>query len=401
MGRVLFHIDLNAFFASAEVLRNCAFDEQPLVVAGSSRRSVVCTASYKAREFGIKSAMPIQQALLLCPHLIVVPADFEWYEECSKKFFAFVRKFTPFVEPASIDECYADVTEVIKNYKRPLDLAWIMQQQLKDELGLTCSIGVAPNRFLAKMASDMRKPMGITVLRIQEVPKKLWPLAISEMQGIGKKTAPVLEKAGIMTIGDLANPQNEKTAMQILGRHGYHKILNARGQDSNKLSFTTTMQSISQSTTLDRDIEDYHEIKLVFKRLANSLAMRAKQENLKGKSISISVRYSDFSTIVRSITLDQYTNNGDFILENAYLLFDKNNISTLPIRHLGITLGSLFSSNRNIEQLNMFMPEIKIDPKKILDDLNQQLKNGKLVYASSIIKKTAVSKDMISSMNDD
>lgn len=386
MGRVLFHIDLNAFFASAEVLRNCALEDKPLVVSGLSRRGVVCTASYAARAYGVRSAMPIQQAMQLCPDLVIMPCDFAWYETCSQRFFDFIRKFTPYVEPASIDECYADVTDIISKYKRPLDLAWQIQQGLYNEIGLTCSIGVAPNRFLAKMASDMKKPMGITILRRQEVNKKLWPLPIEEMWGIGKKTSPILKQQGILTIGDLANPENENMAMKILGRSGYHRIQNARGYDSNQLCFNNTIQSLSQSTTLDQDVTDYAIVEATFRELAQNLSRRLKAERVLGKTISISIRYFDFTTIVRSSTLDKPINAEADLLENAYLLFDKNNIEDVPIRHLGISLGSLVSSDRIIQQISMFEKEAPTK-QDVLKELNDQLLEGQLMFASDLLKK--------------
>ena len=153
-GRVLFHIDLNSFFASAEVLKNSALEGLPVVVAGLHRRSVVSTASYEARRYGVHSAMPLLMAQEKCPHLVVVQGDYSWYEELSERFFRLVRQFTPYVEPASIDECYVDVTERIRHYKRPLDLAWEMQQRIYEELQLPCSIGVGPNKFLACMQKN-------------------------------------------------------------------------------------------------------------------------------------------------------------------------------------------------------------------------------------------------------
>lgn len=386
MARVLFHIDLNAFYASAEILKNSSYEDAPLVVGGMSRRGVVCTASYKAREYGVRSAMPIGQALQLCPHLIVVPADFEWYETLSQKFFNYIRKYTPYVEPVSIDECFADVTEVIKNYPRPLDLAWQIQKGLKEELGLSCSIGVAPNRFLAKMASDMRKPMGISILRKQEIAKKLWPLPIEDMWGIGKKTAPILRYHKIETIGDLANPKNEAIALSILGKSGIHRIQNARGNDSNKLSFTTTLQSLSQSTTMNKDVQDYDEIKNIFRTLAYDLSNRCLEEKIQGKTISISIRYSDFSTIVRSFTMEKAISKMDPILEHALYLFDKNHINGQPIRHLGIALGSLMDQNHSIEQISIFEPQ-SISKKDILEELNKNFDSPKLKFASDLLKK--------------
>ncbi len=384
MARVLFHIDLNAFFANAEILRNSSYEDVPLVVGSLSRRGVVSTASYSARELGIHSAMPIAQALQICPSLVIVPVDFDWYEKLSQQFFNYIRKYTPYVEPVSIDECFADVTEVIMKYPRPLDLAWQIQKGLKDEIGLTCSIGVGPNRFLAKMASDMRKPMGITILRKQEIAKKLWPLPIEQMYGIGKKSAPNLRYHGIETIGDLANPKNEMIALQILGKSGIHRIENARGNDSNRLSFTTTIQSISQSTTLTKDVDDYDEIKNTFKRLSFDLSKRCKEENVEGKTISITIRYSDFSTIVRSFTMEKATSDTNTLIEHALYLFDKNYNNGQPIRHLGISLGSLVDQKHQIKQISLL--ENVVTKQDILDDLNKNFDKPLFKYASELLK---------------
>ena len=387
-GRVIFHIDLNSFFASAEVLKNSALEGQPVVVAGMHRRSVVSTASYEARNYGVHSAMPLHMALEKCPQLVVVQGDYAWYEELSIRFFNYVKRFSPYLESASIDECYIDVTEAIRAYKRPLDLAWRIQKGVYEDLRLPCSIGVGPNKFLAKMASDMRKPMGITVLRRQEIERKLWPLSIADMFGIGKKTVPLLERQGIYTIGDFANPANEAKIMALMGKHAYQLIQNARGFGSNRLDYNTSVQSISQSTTLDTNIVEYEEVKSVFKRLANKLSQRAKQEDLRGALISISIRYADFTNAVRSTTISEYTNDADVLLEHALLLFDQHN-NGKEIRHLGIGLGSLFSKTRTVDQINLFQ-DVKAEPTDstdILKQLNKQLSTGKLMKASELLKK--------------
>ena len=386
MGRVIFHIDLNSFFASAEILKNSALEGQPVVVSGLNRRSVVSTASYEARSYGVHSAMPLHMALEKCPDLIVVQGEYSWYEELSERFFKYLRKFSPFIEPASIDECYMDVTEAIKAYKRPLDLAWIIQKDVKEDLKLPCSIGVAPNKFLAKMASDMRKPMGITVLRKQEVPKKLWPLPISDMWGIGKKSVPVLEENGILTIGDLANADNEKKVMTLLGKHAYQFIQNARGNSSNQLNYNQSLQSISQSTTLDRDISEYDEVRTVFQRLAKSLSARAKAERVSGRLISVSIRYSDFSNMVRSVNIPSYTNEENVLLEHALYLFDRNNNGKL-IRHLGIGLAS-FQNAKSVDQMNMFQKPIENtnEVDEVLKQLNKQLPNANLTTLGKMKK---------------
>jgi len=386
LAKVIFHIDLNAFFANAEILKNPSLQGKPVVVAGFSKRSVISTASYEARKYGIHSAMPLFQAYELCSDLVVVKGDYKWYEECSRKFIQFIKTYSPFVEVASIDECYVDMTNTIKHYSRPLDLAWEIQSGLKDKLGLSCSIGIAPNKFLAKMASDMRKPMGITVLRKQELKTKLWPLSIKEMYGIGKKTAPLLIEKGIETIGDLANPENESFICDFLGKNGPYLIKNARGQGSDELTFSNSVQSISQSTTINHDVEEYSEIKNILKILTKSLCERAQKENIKGKLVSVSIRYYDFRNVIRSTNVNMYINDFNSVFEQVMILFDQH-YESIPIRHLGVGLGSLISSTHPIQQLNLFEEVVKPKP-NVLDELNKNILGSKLVYASSLLKKT-------------
>lgn len=385
-GRVIFHVDINAYFASAELLKNSALIGQPVAVAGLSRRSVVSTASYEARAYGVHSAMPLHEALKRCPDLIVVTGDYKWYEELSNRFFDYLRRYTPLVEPASIDEAYMDVTEPIKKYHRPMDLAWQIQQGLLDELRLPVSIGVAPNKFLAKMASDMRKPMGITILRKQEIAKKLWPLGIEEMYGIGKKSVPQLQAAGILTIKDMADVKNEASILRILGKHAFSLIQNARGNGSNQLSFTTSVQSLSQSTTMDEDVKDYEEMSVVLKRLAKQLSQRAKREELKGRLISTSIRYSDFRNVIRSTSLSEYTNDDRTIYEHAMMLFD-HNYNGDPVRHLGIHLGSLKDKKDLVTQYSVFEQPAINSIEAVIDRLNDLLPDAHLTTAAHIQKK--------------
>lgn len=385
MARVLFHIDLNAFFASAEILRNSALEGQPVVVGGLAKRSVVCAASYEARKYGVKSAMPLYQALQLCRELIIVEGDHSYYEDVSKRFFAYLKTYTPCIEVASIDECYMDVTDIIKNYERPLDLAWQIQSEVKETLKLSCSIGVGPNKFLAKMASDMRKPMGITVLRKQEVQQKLWPIPIGDMFGVGKKKAVILQSYGIETIGDLLVEKHKSFLLKTLKNSMYDLLENAKGNGNDKLVYNASVQSFSQSTTINHDVEDYMEMCNIFKILIRKLSSRAKAEGISGKMVSVSIRYHDFRNVVRSLNLEAYTNDERVIYEHAMLLFDQH-FEEIPIRHLGVGLGSLQSQSKAIEQLDIFQTNHH-EKRKVLDELNKQLSlGGKLVYASSILK---------------
>lgn len=384
MGRVIFHIDLNAFYATAEILKDPNLAGKPIAVAGTSRRSVVSTCSYEARQFGVRSAMSTQEALKKCPDLILVSSNHRYYEELSSKFINFVKRYSRFVEQVSIDECYVDVTQKIKEYQYPLDLAWEIQKNLLKEFGLKCSIGVAPNKFLAKMASDMRKPMGITVLRISEVEQKLWPLDIKEMRGIGNKTLPHVKALGINTIGDLAKYEDINQLKMIFGKNTKILIDKTHGYDNEPLIVNTEIKSIGQSTTLLEDISDYQEIKGVFNSLSRLVAKRLHDEHLAGDIISINIRYFDFKTVVRSRKLDQFIYKQSDIFENAIVLFDELT-NDEEIRLLGITIGNVKDLSSINFQINMF-DDYQDSINDVILSLNKQLLlGGKLKKASEVL----------------
>lgn len=387
MGKVIFHIDLNAFFANAELLKNPSLKGKPVAVSGNTRRSVVSTCSYEARAFGVHSAMPITEAKSLCKDLIIVEGHHEYYEELSGKFMSIIRSYTNIIEQASIDECYADMTLPISKYKYPLDLAWEIQKRLLKELGLPCSIGVAPNKFLAKMASDMKKPLGITVLRIAEVPQKLWPLPIKDMRGIGVKTQKVMKDMNIRTIGELAHYPDIDALKRVFGKNTDRILQLCNGRDDSELVCEWDAKSLSQSTTFLEDISDYDEIKGGFNYLARKLAMRLYEDDKMGRNLSITIKYHDFKTMNRSIKLEQPIYRQDDLLENALRLFDAN-WNEEPIRLLGIGVGNLGSIREYNKQLNLFGSDDPID--KTLDviaSLNEQLSVPGLKLASSIVKE--------------
>ena len=254
MSRVYFHIDLNAFFASCEELLDPSLKGKPLVVGGKSRRSVISTANYEARKYGIHSAMPMQQAEKLCKDLVIVNGHYAFYSDMSHQFMQIIHSYTDLVEKASIDECYADMTDVICRYPKPLDVAFEIQRRVLEETGLRCSIGIGPNMFLAKMASDMKKPMGITVLRIRDVPEKMWPLPIKEMQGIGKRTVPLMEDLNIHTIKDLATYQNLNALKPVLGKNIKSMIKRANGYDDRTL-MTDLLKAVTMSVNGNTDVD--------------------------------------------------------------------------------------------------------------------------------------------------
>ena len=385
MARVLFHIDINAFFASAEEIKHPEYKGLPLAVGSLSSRGVLSTANYAAREFGIHSAMPVFEALKICPELNIVQGDYNYYRSLSAQFFQCLHRYSNMIEPASIDECFMDVTDTIKRYRRPLDLAVQIQNGVYETLGLNVSIGVAPNRFLAKMASDMKKPKGITVLRKAEIERKLWPLPIEEMVGIGKKTIPVLKRYGIQTIGDFASPDNENLILRLLSKSGYSLIQKARGNSSAQLNFSTTHKSISISRTYPSDIYTLNDAMERLKTLTNDLCRKMIQENQKGKLVSISLRDTNFHNIVRSVPLQTYTNAYVIVFEAASGLLEEN-FEEVGYRHIGVSMGSLKDANRILEQPSIFETPIQ-DTDSILAQLNKKLDHKDLFKASDLLKK--------------
>lgn len=385
MSRVYFHIDLNAFYANAECLLDPTLRGKPLAVSGQTRRSVVSTASYEARAYGVHSAMPIAEAKNLCRDLVVVAPHFNYYEELSNEFIAIVRSYTSIVEQASIDECYADMTDAIFRFPRPLDLAFQLQHRVRDELGLPCSIGIGPNLFLAKMASDMKKPMGITVLRIREVPQKLWPLKIADMRGVGKKTLPFLEELGIRTIGDLAQWKDPEQLRGIFGKNTEQMIARANGHDDRQIELETDPKSMGVSETFLEDVTDYDELRGMMRTLSRRLSKRLAEVKKTGSLVSIRIRYSDFSNADRSMHVDHPIWKADDLFEQGIRLFNEN-WEQDPVRLLGLTLSEFHSEQEDRNLFNLEESE-KEATASILSDLNEELGGLRLKRASALLKE--------------
>lgn len=385
MSRVYFHIDLNAFYANAECLLDPTLRGKPLAVSGQTRRSVVSTASYEARAYGVHSAMPIAEAKNLCRDLVVVAPHFNYYEELSNEFMAIVRSYTSIVEQASIDECYADMTDAIFRFPRPLDLAFQLQHRVRDELGLPCSIGIGPNLFLAKMASDMKKPMGITVLRIREVPQKLWPLKIADMRGVGKKTLPFLVELGIRTIGDLAQWKDPEQLRGIFGKNTEQMIARANGHDDRQIELETDPKSMGVSETFLEDVTDYDELRGMMRTLSRRLSKRLAEVRKTGSLVSIRIRYSDFSNADRSMHVDHPIWKADDLFEQGIRLFNEN-WEQDPVRLLGLTLSEFHSEQEDRNLFNLEESE-KEATASILSDLNEELGGLRLKRASALLKE--------------
>lgn len=385
MARVLFHIDLNAFFASAEELRHPEYKDKPLAIGSNSARGVLATSNYIARNYGVTSAMPTRMAQKLCPELVILNSDHDYYRQLSSQFFAYLRKFSGKLEILSIDECFLDVTEVIARYPRPLDLAVQIQRGVLDELGLKCSIGVGPTRFLAKMASDMRKPMGITVLRKRDIQAKLYPLPIESCIGIGKKTVPKLKEKGIETVGDLASEENRAVCTQILQNFWPEVYAKITGQSSDQLVYSTTRKSVSHSKTFPHDLYTLEEVLEQASLLTRQIAEAMARTHKKGASISVVLRDGDFHNQVRSARLPSMTNDYFILIEKVRALIYRN-FEPVGYRHIGISVGSLQDEDQIVLQPTLFDPSVS-GSDAVIRSLNKQLEGAGLMKLSDLMKK--------------
>lgn len=386
MSRVYFHIDLNAFFASCEELLDPSLKGKPLVVGGKSRRSVISTANYEARKYGIHSAMPMQQAEKLCKDLVIVNGHYAFYSDMSHQFMQIIHSYTDLVEKASIDECYADMTDVICRYPKPLDVAFEIQRRVLEETGLRCSIGIGPNMFLAKMASDMKKPMGITVLRIRDVPEKMWPLPIKEMQGIGKRTVPLMEDLNIHTIKDLATYQDLNALKPVLGKNIESMIKRANGYDDRTLMTDYDSKSMGISETLLEDVTDYEELRGLIRTLCRRLSKRLKEAHKAGYHVSMRICYYDFRNANKSKKLSAPIWTSDDLFVQAMILFDSSYEEEEAVRLIGVSVSDFASEDFLAKQVSLFDAPEEESTSEILHDLNHQLGTQAFVRASSLLE---------------
>ncbi|WP_099158442.1 DNA polymerase IV [Virgibacillus ndiopensis] len=365
-GRVIFHIDMNCFYASVEMAYNPMLKGKPLAIAGNpeERKGIIVTSSYEARAKGVRTTMTLWQARKLCPNLIVMRPNFERYRTASKEMFKILAEITPYVQPVSIDEGYMDITES-GHLGNPLEIAENLQNKIKNELDLPCSIGIAPNKFLAKMASDMKKPLGITVLRKRDLQQKLWPLQVGEMYGIGEKTANKLNAIDVNTIGDLANGDVYQLK-RVLGINGERLQNRANGIDPRQVDPEAVheFKSIGSSQTLPQDTTNETEIRNLMHQLADSVERRIKRKQAAGRSVQIMIRYHDRKTITRSKKLQAYIENKEDILYAANELFQKH-WDLEPIRLLGITVQDVEVKENIAQQLDLFTYEKEAEKEKL------------------------------------
>ncbi|ADH99744.1 DNA polymerase IV [Salisediminibacterium selenitireducens] len=366
-SRIIFHVDMNSFYASVEAAYDPSLRGKPLAIAGNAkeRRGIVVTASYEARAKGVKPPMPLWEAEKACPGLLVRPPDFDRYRTMSRKMFEILYSYTPLVEPVSIDEGYMDVTNVHFEGTHGLELAKIIQDHIYHDLHLPSSIGVAPNKFLAKMASDMKKPMGITVLRKREVPDILWPLRAVEMHGVGEKTADKLSRLGLFTIEDLAkaDPFFLTEKFGVAGKRMHEK---ANGIDFRPVDPESIhdFKSIGNSTTLPKDTANRQDITRILRNLSDSVSRRLKKKDVYAGNIQLTIRYHDRKTITRSKKLSYPVDGTDDIYDQAKQLFH-DYWNGRSVRLLGVTGMDLVEKGHAVKPLDLFNYEEDVKKERL------------------------------------
>ena len=345
--RAILHVDMDAFYASVEVRDNPSLRGQPVIVGGTPEgRGVVSAASYEARAFGVHSAMSAARAVQLCPDGVFLRGRMERYAEVSRQIFAVFRDFTPLVEPLSIDEAFLDVSGCRRLFGSPVKIGRLIKQRVADEVGLVASVGVAANKFLAKLASDLEKPNGFVVIRPDEAAALLASLPVGKLWGVGKVAEAKLQQHGIHLVGDLlAAPRTE--LIQRFGDHMHHLLELAVGFDERPVIPSHEAKSVGNETTFGQDIADAHQLHEILNHLCDKVARRLRADDFLAGTLTLKARFPDFSTHTRSITLPEPTDSDVEIRDQARRLLAHNlQRRGRPLRLIGITASHLTRTRR-------------------------------------------------------
>lgn len=349
------HVDMDAFFASIEQLDHPEYKGHPVIVGGLSSRGVVATCSYEARKFGVHSAMPISRAKKLCPDGVYVYPRMDRYKEVSHQIFSIMKEFTPHIEPLSIDEAFLEVSGMSTMYSGPKALGRAIKDRVFEETGLIISAGLAPNKFLAKLASDLDKPDGLVVIPYGREKEILAPLPIKRIWGVGPRTEKILKTGGFHLMRHIQALPDESSLIPLVGNQARRIWELANGIDDRPVETDRKIQSIGAEETYEEDLTDGSAIELEFRYFANRLSKRLRKRNLLGHTVSIKVRYDDFTTVSRQKRLDTPSDHEHVFFETALLLWNKlmqdktskqlKGVTFMdppgPIRLLGLTVSGL------------------------------------------------------------
>jgi DNA polymerase-4 len=375
--RIILHIDLDAFFCAVEALLTPSLVGKPFAVGGKAQeRGVVSSCSYEARKYGVRSAMPMARAQRLCPNLFVISPHYSEYRDMSENVMEILSDLTPLVEQISIDEAFLDVSDIVEPAE---SIARNLQKKVWDDLNLPSSIGVASNKLVAKIANDFGKsahtgegpPNAITVVEPGREAEFLQDLPVQALWGVGPKTADRLDELGITKIGDLAL-QEIDVMKSIFGKIGFDLVQRARGIDNRPIQTSHEIKSVSQETTFSRDISNKQQLRETFLRLSQGVGKRLRRNDISGSTVRIKVRWPDFKTISRQITLEQRTNQDYQIFETAWNLFSKVWKPGRKVRLLGVGLSGL---GPPIRQLTFWDKDVlaKSRLQSVIDEVNDRL----------------------------
>jgi DNA polymerase-4 len=349
--RKIIHVDMDAFYASVEQLNNPELRGKPIAVGGKpENRGVVATASYEARKFGVKSAMAMSFALKLCPQLIIVYPNFSEYKRISNRLYEIYKEYTDLVEPLSLDECYLDVTSDKKGIGVATKIGFEIKERIKSELKLTASVGVAPNKLLAKISSDINKPDGIFVIKPSQVDSFMKTLDVKRIWGVGKVTLKKLHGLGVKTCEDLQK-FSEVDLIKHFGKFGEALYYYARGIDESKVISEWETKSVSAERTFSTDTNDTGYIKEVLREEISNVTERLCKSALVGKTITLKVKFSDFKQITRSFSLPYHTNYTEEVYEICVNLLSKIDLSKRKIRLIGAGVSNLSEKSETEKSL--------------------------------------------------
>jgi len=372
---------MDAFFAAIEVLDNPSLKGKPVIVGGLSRRSVVSTASYEARKFGIHSAMPLFKAKEKCPHGVFLPVQMDKYKTVSRIIMGLLKDFTPLVEQVSIDEAYLDITGTENLFGCPEEIARRMKERISEETGLTCSIGIAPNKFMAKVASDMHKPDGLTIIVATEVDQFLSKLPVAKIPGVGKRTLEGLSRHSVKTVGDLKQFTKEQLSKNF-GKFGLRLYHIAKGRGDSEVVPKRETKSISSEETLHQNTKDLTYLKGLIASHADKVGTRLRAEGLKGKTITLKIKLEDFSEISRSQTVDHATYITKIISDCAIAQLTEYPLKK-KVRLIGVAVSNLVVSKEE-SQMSLFVNAGKTDKNQKVDEAMDAIRRK---FGGKVIQK--------------
>lgn len=338
--RRIIHVDMDAFFAAIELQRHPELQGKPVVIGGDgdpSKRGVVSTASYEARKYGIRSAMPLMKAWHLCPEAVFLPVDYREYVRVSAAIKNILWEICPVMEDVGIDEAFLDVSQADKPAE---EIAREIKERIRAATGLTCSVGIAPNKLLAKIASDLEKPDGVTVITASDVKSRIWPLPVRKLWGVGPKTEARLGEMGIETIGELAALPPEKLIAGFGKSQGSYLYQAARGNDERPLVTNWKPRSTSRETTFQHDVRDWQALAGTLAELVREVAAGMSEKGYRGKTVTIKLRYSDFKTHTRATTLPAATDREEEIRRAAFICLGRFELSKW-VRLVGVRVSGL------------------------------------------------------------